>query len=652
MTREEIIAGINRAAADGNQRVVMELGALLRQVSPAGPSVMDEQVSPMRALAAGIGEGGSFGWRDEIQGRMGAGADQGYQGLRAAGAPEWLARPAGFITGGIPGLFQGGEEADFLTNASRDEMTRAREQHPGLAYGGEVAGALATGVATGNVLAPAANAGRLAQGARYAMIGGTEGTLYGAGAGDDNRMAGALMGGGLGVGFSIAAPVAMAAAKMTWPALKRALGAADPAVNARARKLLSEIAEREGVTPEDVVQTLRDSWVSRSPQDAPMTLADVSDVFRGGLATGLTGARKEAREAAVGFYSGRGRDAAGRLDEAAQGVLGVRGQTHAGTMAGLRQQAQEMGEQEYRAMFRGEGAQGVAVPDWLEARMRNSPLLREAWDRADQLLAAQGNEVPGNAARLHEMKKYLSKKARSMGSEAESATFKQNAAEISEYLGEKIPGYTDLSARRADLYQIEEAAELGRNLFTGRRSIEQIEGAAALQGDELEAFKIGIRDALRQRSMDAGGDPKRMLNGKHREMLRKVFGDDGVKELLDQVDYEAGLMRTQSVAETTMAQLGQNPDLTTGGMLATLGMGQKVLLAAQVLGRLRALSRYMSPEDHGALVDLLTKKVRTAEDAAIMIEALTPLANRYFGAAGGAAAMGGATTSGVLAMEE
>lgn len=654
MTREELVAAINLAAEEGDEATVVELGALLEKQYPSGPSVMDKprelpQVSALRATSAGYGQGATLGASDEIMGRGGAGADRAYQSLRDMGVPAGIARPLGFAGGFAPGLAQGGQEAEFLTQAYRDELAGAREQHPGLAYGGEIAGALGTGAMGGAALAPAAGAGRIATGARYLGIGAGEGAIYGAMASEGHRGRDALWGGGLGALFSVAGPAVMSAGRMTYRRLMEGLMSPDKRVSDQVRKMLSEVAEREGRTPAEIVQDLRASWDGRGPQDTPLTLADISDVYRGTMAQGLRNAPMEARDAAAGHYASRAAGAPGRLDEAAQGVLGVRGQTHARTMEELSERARTMGRQEYRELLSGENVQGLQIPDWLDARITNSPDIRRAWREAERLMTGLGEEIPGNAARLHYMKQWLSAKAREPGVNSAQATmYKKNAAEIGNLLGEKVEGYAELSARRADIYQLEEAADAGRNFFTGRRTFEELGQYSKLEGDQLNAFRIGIRDALRQRSMDAGGDPRKMLNQKQRQMLREAFGDNDLEELFRQVDHEAQLMRTQSVAERTLAQLSEQPDMLTSGVLDAAGQGRGILLVARLLSRLRASSRNMSGEDYEQLLELMTRPVRNADEAARLERALTPLADKYMGSAGAAGGLGGVAAAGAL----
>jgi hypothetical protein len=155
----------------------------------------------------------------------------------------------------------------------REKLKAFRKAHPVISFGAEMAGGFATpglGLATGLLRPAATGLGRMAQGA---TIGSGLGAVAGAGAGDEDRWAGAKQGAGLGLLVGAAAPMAGQAI---------AAGAnrvTDPDVAGADHALIRDLRDA-GYTPARVRQFFAEAdeaarvHSTGQPADLPLMLAD------------------------------------------------------------------------------------------------------------------------------------------------------------------------------------------------------------------------------------------------------------------------------------------------------------------------------------------------------------------------------------------
>jgi predicted transcriptional regulator len=600
LTQEQLIAAINKAAEEGDEATVHELGRLIPR---QGPSVMDPKIPQAEAAALGAAQGVTFGFSDELYGL--AGGDSG---------------------------------------AARDRLAMAREQHPWTAFGSEIAGGVGTGFGTIRGLGTGLNALRASNTARrvsYPAFAGAEGALYGAGAAQPgDRVSGALGGAGLGVAAGVAVPAASAALQWTGRKVSRAFSSGDAVARQKAMEAIQEVAQREGTSADDVLRFLQ--------EDDTRVLADYSDRYLGQARHSTARAPAETRELIQKNMRARTRSQAGVLEQEVDDLIGVGNTSYREELAKLQERATQMGRQEYDELFRGEGAQGVAVPDWLRARLKKSVTLSRAWNEAEEVMAARGDVLPGNAARLHRMKVYLSGKARQQGLDpTTAAAYKQNAAEIGRYLDETIQGYADISARRADIYAIEEAAEAGRRLLTGRMDFEDVADLGQLQGERSRAFIVGTRDALRQLIRDnPGKDPSKLIPPGRWNRLRSTLGDEVTDELDTVLQYEGRLWRTADALERVTADLTREAPAINRADASAGALGKVGLFLTGMAEALRRNADKLSTREHDHIARVLAQPLSKdpaarAKELEIIKQALTPIYRNHFGAAGAAGAAAG-----------
>lgn len=165
------IPGSEYRAMSPDQRL-----AIRNQIADANP-----EVDPKSSLLDPALQGLTFGWADEARAALNGGV-------------------AALTGGDFGGVYN--EELDV----ARQSLAHERRVNPVGSAVAEVAGAIPTGMVAGGQLA--------GQGAKLAtraltsgVVGAGQGAVYGAGAADDDKGLGGLVGGGVGLGIGAALPV-------------------------------------------------------------------------------------------------------------------------------------------------------------------------------------------------------------------------------------------------------------------------------------------------------------------------------------------------------------------------------------------------------------------------------------------------------------
>ncbi|MEN9924690.1 MAG: hypothetical protein RL268_816 [Pseudomonadota bacterium] len=169
-------------------------------------------------------------------------------------------------------LIHEGETYDSALAGQRNLLSQAREDRPGYAYGGEIAGGIASPVNAALPLGKAA--GSLAsRAASSAMAGGSAGALYGFGSGEGgggDRLASATIGGLLGGGIGAAIPAIGAGVQRVSDKSATRRQIADLVRNAPT----TEELRRSGRAAYDAIDA---EGLQISPDAARRGLADIAD---------------------------------------------------------------------------------------------------------------------------------------------------------------------------------------------------------------------------------------------------------------------------------------------------------------------------------------------------------------------------------------
>ncbi len=227
---------------------------------PAAPPGFTEDVDPtQQSYLAGLarsalGQGMFMGWGDELMGR-----------LRQIG----------------------GEDYEKAVADERAKLAAFRKANPKTAFGAELAGGFATpglGLLTGAIKPAASLLGRIGQ---ASGIGAGLGSIAGAGAADQNRLAGAGAGAAAG---AVLGPVVPVAGAVAGGVISKARDIASPTlarmrsgINAAADEVLANKLRHAGKTPADVAADLqagRDAASMRSQALLPETIMDTDPALQ------------------------------------------------------------------------------------------------------------------------------------------------------------------------------------------------------------------------------------------------------------------------------------------------------------------------------------------------------------------------------------
>ena len=643
------------------------------------PSVTDEPVSPGQAALRGLGAGATLNWGDEMKAAWGTSADNLRQGLVDQGFPSQFAHPAAAIGATVTapwnafGRMIGDDgnvrpDEESLRAAYETEQRAAQEQHPWMYGAGEAAGAL--GAAAIGARTPAAIGIRpadvWASRAMYPVIGGAEGALYGSGgAQPGERATGAAMGGTLGAATGLALPALLKFGRMSVDTLRRAyLASPDVAGRMGAMDAIKRVAELEGVTVKEV-----SDWMADNPN---LTLADYSDRFRNLMLEAMARGSKEGRETTGRFFQARNRDAASGLPGALDEVMGTQGRTYRGTVQELADTRGQIGREQYQGIFENAPkakTQAVVDPKTGEATQKltgvegfsdeqnkqllallRRPDVKTAMMRADRLMANEGIENPTLWQRLHWVQHGLNDMAKgSRPGTMSRAQRVQLKREVQGFLDDNIPGYKDARGQYADTFAIQEAAEAGRNIFKGNKPFEDLEEWADLEGDAKKAFVVGVKDAIKQQVLNAGGDAAKetVLNQNMRSRLRTVLGEDA-DEIFGLIDSEIEKARPGILATRVAALDTQMPATITGGTYAGAAIGNPLIVASGILNRLQMRVQHMTPEMADKVMSLTARRLDDPQVAMEIIEMLAPEFRRQYGNAALAGVLSGKFTDSII----
>ena len=231
-------------------------------------------VSALQAAFLGLNQGTTFGFGDEIAARLASIGSQTYD--------QALAR-------------------------TRGQLEAGREQHPIAAYGGEIAGAVGTGIASAPKIA--GGLGKRMLGG--AGVGGVQGGVYGAGSAGNDRLRGAAIGAATGGGIGGLAPAAIAGAGKAVGAITGLLASLKSSPSpVRASRAIQAALSRSGQSADDIQAALAAALRDGQPE---FVTADALGASGQRMLTGLARTPGRGRQEIVDFMTARQGDQGNRL---------------------------------------------------------------------------------------------------------------------------------------------------------------------------------------------------------------------------------------------------------------------------------------------------------------------------------------------------
>lgn len=537
------------AAAPGSAPAV---GAAWEQAPAAEPD-QPRETSRLAAVVHGITQGATLGFADEI----------------AAGMAATVRRP-----------FSGGrswrELYDEQLAEERGNLSAAREAHPVLGYGSEVAGAIGTG--TGILRGVGQLAPRLGSGQRLTATGATEGALYGAGTSEEGgRGTGAAIGGTVGAALPVPLQRGMSAAGSAIGTTARAL---TDTPERKARRLIGEAMERDRLAPTEAVDRL----AQMGPEGR---LADLGENL-GGLARAVTARPGPARTTARDFLEERQAGQAQRLIRQAglDDVPAFR-RSFQQFMTQRHSEAAPLYEQAYAASL------DLTSPQ-MQALLQR-PSMQRALREAQTILQDEGGGG-GHVRLMDAAKRHLDDRIGSALRQGERDTARRLISLRNELLTEvdrQVPAFAQARATYAGEASMRDAAQLGRNLFGRRLDLDDAELVIERMGPgERMAFQRGalrgLVDTLENMASTHDAGRKLVASPRQREVMRLAFQDErSVQALIQAAETESQFSATRNVVrggsptariQEEVAGLDQ-----TAGIGAALRQGNVVGAATRLL---------------------------------------------------------------------
>lgn len=488
---------------------------------------LESQSIPLsQGVATAFGQGMTLGTEDEMRalidtwGRM---------------SGEMMSAMSGFGRGSGLTPAQMYEEEIAKKKAEREQFA---QENPGIALGAEIAGGIATGAP---MVAPIRGGVKelMKQGAK---VGGTTGAIYGAGTADPgDRIEGALEGGATGLAAGAAVPAVVsglgAAGGKVWDGVKRTMGVEN---DDAAVEIISEVADRAGITPEIAAQRIDELG-------GMATLADVDESFLGLLKNAVNkfspakeGVRSQFRERLLAEHDDTIKTLSQRFgDYSADDVFDA-------LEASARERSSTAGPL-YKSAF----DQDLPTND-LRTRLESTDAVKKALKEAEKYAKDDLDrliDADGLAARpLSDVERYhYAKKALWDRESLLKRTGKTNQArDISKLrqgvtdLLDEVPDYGDARRIWSGSMEADAAADIGRDFFKAntRDFAKQVE---RMNPHEKEMAKMGVLSSAADK-IEGTADKRsvaRMLVDKesNRKKLRALFGgDQEIEDLVANAD--------------------------------------------------------------------------------------------------------------------
>ena len=513
-----------------------------------------------------IMQGLTFGFADELGG-LGARI-----GRRLAGAPEERVEAAG--------------EAE--TARQRQSLADIRERNPLGSAALEIGSSLLPGAGILRGVS-ALTSGRVLP---FIATGAGEGALAGAGAADENKGAGALIGGALGAGLAGAVPAVGLGVQRGVEALQPLVSRLREGPATTASRILGETLEGAGMTPE----ALRARQAQLGPE---AMLADIGGPATEGLGQAVIQADKtgqavlQARRA----MGERGRRSTERLRRDIAETTGVSGRLQS-TLDDVRARQQAASGSAYAQAY----AHDISVTPKLK-NLLNRPPMQRAFKEAQDAAATRGEELPafmrlddlgdweqqGVVPDMQAWDRMKQGVDRLIEREIDPVTGRMTSKgrDLTKMKQELVAELDDINPDYAEARRIFAGDEAIQNAmregegFLGMKTREVKSAVKDMNDSEREAFLTGAVEAIREKMGRARegeiGQFRFLETGNVREKLRDIFpagqdGDRQLSEMLRILDRERTFATTQGQiiggSQTALRQAAGRA-LETGARLPT-----------------------------------------------------------------------------------
>lgn len=523
----------------------------------------------MHAIGHGLASGATFGFSDELRGANAAGPDWAgkvpYVGgiLRPVAGTARLGYNA--LTGNDPEALKAYETA---RDAERQAQESAKEHHPYIYGGSEIAGALPT-MALAPELAPIKGAGLAADLGRGAVAGAEYGALSGAGEGTDaaSRLTGAgvgAVGGALGGagGTLVGKGLEWAGNRFVQPVVQTVRGWMDPEAEA-GRRVASALQKdyemikagtAKGMTPQE--------WVAARNAGEPVTLADLGAGNTQSLLRSAANTSPEGRAMLEKVIEDRFLNQSERVADTVRGL--VAGGANAGKTAEELVDAYNKGRQPLYKLAYQQGDKEIISPEM--ERLMGSPIFEQAMKNAvqsgkDRAIAegygafnpgvtvenglikfskTKPNGVPQypNLQYWDAVKKELDSMASVAKRQGDTSSVAGNLAnKLRDELDKQVPSYANARGFAANFFGENNALEAGRNL-AGKKVDPQVirDAMGKMKPDERDLFREGYAsdwaDRVIKNVSDTRDITKAMFNSPNeRARAEAVFGPGGMQKI-------------------------------------------------------------------------------------------------------------------------
>lgn len=532
---------------------------------PGGFALAPEAADPLTSAVQGLSQGATFGSGDELS--AGLNSAIGFRNHEPA----------------IPTSDTGQVRRspyEITRDTIRQQNSASQEANP-YAYGsGEFIGGAAAALPP---FKAAQGMGYGSRAAQMALTGGLEGGLAGLGYSTAETPLGVAADTGVGAGIGLVAAPLLG---MGGEALLHGVGAGAGAVkraftdnpSEKAGRYIRERLQADGITPESVGE------FQASSQGAGR-LVDQGDNTR---ALGEAAAQRdlEARKIAYDTVEDRQLAQQGRLEKAVRDEVdpgwGEFGPYLKKIKDGLKEQAAPLYEAAYEKAAR-------LTPD-LSAILNHTsmrPVIQEAMKRMD-MKGAGGNIVGTSVQFYDQVARVLSDRigqARRSGEKELASDLIGIRNRLLREVDEQVPEYAQARATFRGGKAMENAAEEGRNLLTGKKYLEDIQEITQDYSEaEWTSFRIGAVRSILNKMKDAGmtHDATRKITGSTRvqEIIGEIFPDRAALDrFLKTLDVEGAMATTRQNTKfnsrTAMREEEQNLIREGAGMLFDTGTGNK-----------------------------------------------------------------------------
>jgi hypothetical protein len=539
-----------------------------------------------------------------------------------------------------------GDRYDAYVARERGKLDQFRKDHPVIATGAEIGGAVANPLTYYGPAAATTLGGRVAAGAGVA---GGQGFVYGFNSGRDsleNRLAEGVKTGLIAAPIGAAAPLVGAGARAAWNRYFTGRAAEQAGMSRPAYETLTRAMDADGSLRGPGAQRLAAAGNQAMLADAgpnAMTLLDTA-VQRSGPASTI--ARNAIDE---------------RVTQAAQGITNTLDNTLGApqgineTARGIAQSTVQSRGDAYRAAYDSAidyaSQQGRRIEEVLN-RVPRGTLERAIQEANDEMvsmgqrnrqimasIAGDGTvtfrEMP-NVQQLDEIKKALQRIGRESLDQygrQTGAGLRANrlATDLRQAIGDAAPAYNDATRLGGDKIAMDQALDLGRRLLSPGTTREvvrdavdgmsQAERGMVAQGvrAQIDEALANVKMAMTDRNMDAREAVKALRDFSSRAVREKVsaaIGDTPAAQMFDELDraamafeLRAGVAtNSRTFARTSMDDL-VNRQVNTG-VINALRSGEGINATKQgvqlLAGRTEAAKQRLSDQAYSDIARTLT----------------------------------------------